>query len=102
LLLSGLVEFLKEQTANLSSIILFGSMAKGEDDEKSDIDILIIGKEKHFNLGEFEEKLDKEITLHFFSWSEWNHKAKEDNPFYYEVISHGIPLYGELPLTKWK
>ena len=99
---SGLVEFLKENTPNVSSIVLFGSMARGEDDEKSDIDILVIGKEKPENFRKFEEKVNKEITVHVFSWSEWNKMAKEDSAFYSEVISHGIPLYGELPLVKWK
>ena len=99
---SDLIDFLKNNLANLTSIILFGSLAKGEDSQESDIDILIIGKQKHLGIGEFEDKLNKEITLHFFSWSEWNEKAKEDHPFYYEIINHGIPLHGELPLTKWK
>mgnify|MGYP001565452088 FL=1 len=102
LLKSGLVEFLKSNLANVTSIILFGSLAKGEDSKESDIDILIIGKQKPLSLNKFENKLNKETTLHFFSWSEWNDKAKEDHPFYYEIITHGVPLYGELPLTKWK
>lgn len=102
LLKSGLIDFLKENIANVSSIILFGSMAQGRDDKKSDVDILIIGKEKYINLGEFKEKINKEVTLHIFSWSEWNKKAKQDKAFYFEIISHSIPLYGELPLVKWK
>lgn len=102
LLKSGLLDFLKENISNVTSITLFGSLAKGEDTEESDIDIIIIGKEKHLSLGEFENKLDKDITLHFFSWSEWNKQAKEENPFYYEIINYGIPLHGELPLVKWK
>ncbi len=102
LLKSNLIEFLKNNLTNVTSITLFGSLAKGEDSDESDIDILIIGKQKHLSLSDFEKKLDKIITIHFFSWSEWNEKAKEDNPFYYEIINHGIPLHGELPLTKWK
>lgn len=102
LLKSGLIDFLKNNLANVTSIILFGSIAKGEDSDESDVDILIIGKQKHLSLNEFQNKLGKKITLHFFSWSEWNSKAKEDHPFYYEIISYGIPLYGVLPLTKWK
>ena len=102
LIISGLIDFLKNNIANITSITLFGSLAKGEDTDESDIDILIIGKQKHLSLSRFEDKLNKEITLHFFSWSEWNGKAKEDHPFYYEIINHGIPLYGELPLIKWK
>lgn len=100
LLKSNLISFLDTNVANLTSITLFGSFAKGEDSEESDIDILIIGKQKYLSLKEFEDKLDKKITIHFFSWSEWNEKAKEDNPFYFEIINHGIAVNGELPLVK--
>ena len=100
---SGLIEFLKENIVNISSIILFGSLAKGEDTEKSDIDIVVIGEKKekkYLDLEEFERKLKREIKPHIFSWSEWKKKAKEDKPFYYEVIIYGIPLYGELPVVE--
>ena len=100
ILKSGLIDFLKENIANISSIILFGSIAKGEDTKKSDIDILIIGKEKPLNLEKFEKKLERDINLHIFIWSDWNKKAKKDTPFYFEIIGPGIPLYGELPIVK--
>lgn len=102
LMKSGLVDFLKENTPNISSIVLFGSLAKGENDSESDVDLLIIGKENRKSSGKFEERLNREISIHVFSWSEWNRKAKEDSPFYFEVITHGIPLFGELPVVKWK
>lgn len=102
ILKSGLIDFLKQNLANVSSIVLFGSIAKGEDDKNSDVDILIIGKQKYLDLKRFEEKINKDITFHIFSWSEWNKKAKEDNAFYSEIILHGIPLYDESPLIKWK
>lgn len=96
---SSLIDFLKDSLSNVSSIVLFGSMAKGENDEKSDIDILIIGKEKHLDLGKFEEKLGKEISVHIFSWSDWNKKAKTDKAFYLDIVSSGIALYGEKPVV---
>lgn len=102
ILKSELIEFLKKEIPNCSSIILFGSLAKGEDDENSDIDLLVIGKEKHLRLTNIEEKTGREIKPHILSWNDWNKKAKEDTPFYFEVINQGIPLYGELPLIKWK
>lgn len=102
ILSSGLLDFLKENISNISTIVLYGSMAKGEDEKKSDVDILVIGKEKYLSLDKFEEKIRKNITLHIFSWSEWNKKAKQDKAFYYGVTGYGIPLYGELPLVKWK
>ncbi len=97
---SGLINYLKENMSNVSSIVLFGSMAKAEDTQESDIDVLIIGKEKYLNLNKFEEKIGKEANIHIFSWSEWNKKSKKDKAFYYEIIRYGIPLYGELPIIK--
>ena len=99
---SELIDFLKEKLANISSIVLFGSAAKGQDTKKSDLDILVIGKKKYLNLEKIEEKIDKEITLHVFSWSEWKNKMEKDKAFYFEIISHGIPLFGELPIIEWK
>ena len=99
---SGLIETLKEHIPSVTSIVLFGSLAKGEGTEESDVDMLVIGKPTHPNLSSFEKKLGREINLHVFSWSGWNKKGKEDAPFYYELISYGVSLYGEMPIIRWK
>lgn len=101
ILKSGLVDSIARGMANVSSIVLFGSMAKGENDEKSDADILVIGSKKHVDLAKFENKIGFEITLHVFSWSEWNRAAEKNKAFYSDIISTGIPLFGEMPLV-WK
>lgn len=61
---SGLLDFLWEKLSP-DAIILYGSYAKGESTEDSDIDLFIIGKEKYADLGEFEKKLGKGIHLIF-------------------------------------
>lgn len=61
---SGLVEFLWEKLSPIA-IILYGSYAKGESVEDSDLDIFIIGKEKNISLDKFEKKLNKRIHLMF-------------------------------------
>ncbi|OYT32192.1 hypothetical protein B6U93_02410 [Candidatus Woesearchaeota archaeon ex4484_78] len=61
---SGLVDDLWDKLSP-EAIILFGSFAKGEAVESSDIDIFIIGKEKKIDLTEFEKKLNKKIHLMF-------------------------------------
>jgi predicted nucleotidyltransferase len=102
---SGLMEFLKENLQAVSSITLFGSMAKGEDDQDSDVDLLIIGKvgkDRPLDTSGFEDKIGKRITTHVFSWSEWNRQATGNKAFYSDVISHGMPLYGERPIVLWK
>src|SRR3989344_2002667 len=61
---SGLVDYLWDKLSP-QAIILYGSYAKGESIENSDIDIFIIGKEKKINLEEYERKLGKSIHLMF-------------------------------------
>jgi predicted nucleotidyltransferase len=97
---SGIVSYLNENIPVVSSIILFGSIAKGEDDEKSDIDLLVIGQKKIVDLSKFEEKLGKDINLTCMKWSEWRKHAEEDKAFYREIITDGIVLYGSMPVIE--
>ena len=98
------VEFLIDEKNNELLRFLIGDIRDKDRLNRAfnDIDIVIIGKEKNLEIYDFKKKLNREINIHFFSWSEWNKKAKEDNPFYYEVINKGIALYGELPIVRWK
>lgn len=100
ILKSRVLDFIQKNIPAVSSVVLFGSIAKGLDDEKSDIDLLIIGKNKYLNLSEFEDKLGRKINEHSMLWSQWKKNYKENIAFYYEVIAHGITLYGELPIIK--
>lgn len=61
--LNELKEFLsKKHSPNL--VVVFGSYSLGEDIEDSDIDLLIISKEKkEINLKNFQKKLNREINL---------------------------------------
>ena len=61
---SSLIEFLWDKLSP-EAIILYGSYAKGESVEGSDIDIFIIGREKKLELKNFEKKLGKIIHLMF-------------------------------------
>ncbi|MBU0535786.1 MAG: nucleotidyltransferase domain-containing protein [Nanoarchaeota archaeon] len=60
----GLVEELWDSLSP-EAMILYGSHAKGESIEDSDIDIFIIGKEKKINLIKFEDRLNKKVHLMF-------------------------------------
>ena len=61
---SGLVDYLWQKLSP-NAIILYGSHAKGEATEDSDIDMFIIGKDKEISLEEFEKKLGREIHMMF-------------------------------------
>ena len=64
LLESGVIEFIDEKLMP-KSIVVFGSYQRGDDTEKSDIDIFVECKEEEINLSKFEKKLDRKIQLHF-------------------------------------
>ena len=61
---AGLVEFLWESLAP-EAIILYGSYARGESTESSDIDLFILGKEGTIGVSRFEKKLGKSVHLMF-------------------------------------
>ncbi len=90
---SGLISFLFDSFPG-STIILFGSYSKGEDTEKSDIDIAIIGaSEKEKNLDKFEKFLEKEIIINFYK----SFKEIKDNNLKNNILN-GIVLSGSIEL----
>ena len=70
------------------SIILFGSGAKADFNEKSDIDIFVEAKELKINLAKYEKKLNRKVNLLFEP--NLNNLSKELR----NNIVNGIVLYG--------
>ena len=88
--LSGLIDELKKNL-NPKVIVLFGSYVKGEDIEKSDIDLLIISlRNKDLDLSKYEKVLSRKIQLVILE-----NLKKSDENFINSVIN-GIVLYGYL------
>ena len=71
---SGLIEEL-EGKITPDAIIVFGSYAKGEDTETSDIDLFLMAQEKYLNLARYEKRLQRKIQLFF---SEDIHKLPKE------------------------
>lgn len=84
---SGLIEEIQKE-ALPSSIILFGSIAKGTYNEKSDIDIFVESEECKINLNKYEKILNKEINLLFEKFSKNLSKELRTN------VINGTILYG--------
>jgi len=89
-LIQPLINQLKEWS---QKIILFGSAALGEDTSSSDIDLLIISKEKDkiyeiFSKAKIKNKV-KLIVKNFLEWS----KIKQKDKFFYEQINKGKVLW---------
>ena len=80
---SGLIDEIKDKTDN---IILFGSYAKGEDVEKSDIDLAIMNNINIIDLIKYEDILNRKIQFHIIE--------KKTNNYLMDNIRQGIIIKG--------
>jgi len=90
---SGLVDFLADEFMP-DAIVLFGSCARGEDIETSDVDLLVVAKEKEIDLKKYEAALKRKISLHFES------KISEIPKELLNNIANGIVVYGYLTVLQ--
>ena len=92
---SGIIDCLKQELSN-PPIILFGSFAKGEDIEESDIDLYIeTPSKKELNLKKFEKILGRKIQV-------FMHKSLNEisNPHLANNIINGITLNNYIEVFK--
>ena len=81
-------------------IYLFGSRARGEDTEQSDVDLLIIAEQKHSEIQgtmEREKKKMKRLAvspfnIYIFTNLEWADMARKDPAFYERVEKDKVNL----------
>ena len=91
------IEELVDNTA--LSLALYGSHASGEYDEKSDIDLIVIGRRENVNYERVEKlkkALGKSVQVTVFSLGEWE-KRKKNDPFALSVLRNNV-LVGGVPL----
>ena len=85
---SGIIEFLSNSYNRPQCIILFGSFARGEDIEKSDIDIAIVThKRLDINLEKYSRILKRDISLHHIALDKISDELKAN-------LANGIVLEG--------
>ncbi len=93
---------------NIDSIILFGSVVRGETREESDIDILVVVKERNIaDMKEiygiaFEVSMEHslDISPKVYAVREVLNRIKIGAPFIKEVLKEGVSLYGEIGTGK--
>lgn len=88
-----LIEAIAAKTAP-NAVVLFGSYNKGEDTEKSDIDIFVVSKEISFKLQEYERKLKRKINITF------EPRITQLNKEFLNNLINGTVLYGYLEVFK--
>ncbi len=78
------------------SFALYGSHSSGEYDEKSDIDVVVIGRKEqvHFEYAEkLEKRLGKQMQITVFPLEKWE-RNKDKDPFALSVLKNHVLLKG--------
>ena len=89
-------------------IILFGSVARGEQTRSSDIDLLVIGGALPENQSERFRTLMTlrprfaPIQVQSFTCAEWNQMRSERHVTVLESLNDGIPLHGQALFKQWR
>jgi len=86
---SGLVDEIIKNANVPQAIVCFGSYARGEDTEDSDIDIAIIGGKNSKALDKFEKCLKRKISFHYVPMGTISNEFKSN-------LCNGIVLEGAL------
>lgn len=87
----GIISTLEDKY-QAKAIVLFGSYAKGEDVEQSDVDILVITNHKDIDLSKYvsdwEKSLNRTINLHILS------SLERSSSEFRNAVANGIVLHG--------
>lgn len=78
--------------ANIRAAFIFGSIANGNDDSESDVDLMIIGNDLDYMkllaaLHPVEKELRRNINSQILTTEEWREKVAKENSFVLHVIS---------------
>ncbi len=88
---------LEELAPNAISLAVYGNTASGNYDEKSDIDVLVIGTEQDIDytlVPEIERKVGHELQVTAIPYYEWETRKKKDDPFVQSVLVKHILFEG--------
>ena len=96
---SGIIDYINEELHN-PAIVLFGSAAKGQDTEKSDIDLFILARSrKTLDIKSFERKLGREIQAFLFTEENLRQITVKNKELLNSVIN-GVVISGMLEVFK--
>ncbi len=76
---------------NPRAVVLFGSFARGEDTENSDVDILVISSREPKEIGEIHDKikeLNRKLSIHVLP------SLEESSEEFKNAVCNGVVLYG--------
>jgi predicted nucleotidyltransferase len=86
-----LINALLQLSDKLQSAFVFGSVASGKVNAKSDIDLMLIGNVSYAEavplLHPLQEQLGREINPKIYADKEWNKLMKDNGAFVHDVLS---------------
>lgn len=85
---------------NAVSLVVYGSVASGTFDEKSDIDVLVLAKEPDVDynrVAEIEEKVGHELQVTVIPYYRWEEMKKQNNAFASGILARYIRFQGAEP-----
>lgn len=92
-----LYDVIRSLSIKNAEIYLFGSAARGEDSENSDIDLLIIGQIDDNTLVDFKdavrEKMKKEVNPIVYSRAQYSDLYRSDRVFFENIDKDKIKLF---------
>ena len=86
---------IEELLKNCESLIVFGSYASGNFKKESDLDIVILGKNKKEEVKKIKQKQVIEINEHYVSYNEFNKILRSRNPLALEIMKNHV-LFGDV------
>jgi len=92
-----IINHLLKTNNTIISIVLYGSYANGENDSKSDLDLLFLLNEKKSVtqvLQQIEKKIKKTIAIQMMTIPEWHKLKEKDKIFYESILEKHIILWG--------
>lgn len=93
----------KELGDRINAIIVYGSVARGKAGKDSDIDVLIVGRDREVRskvseIGyeiDYENSFETFITPAYYTKEEIEHRIQVGSPFIYEVLKDGVAVYDD-------
>ncbi|MGC9094211.1 MAG: nucleotidyltransferase domain-containing protein [Candidatus Bathyarchaeia archaeon] len=94
---------LNELGDRIQSIVVYGSIARGEATKDSDIDVLVVSRDKKDEEKvsdvsyevDFENDFETFIMPIHLTGDEFEHRVKIGSPFIFEILKEGVVLYDD-------
>lgn len=94
---------LKKLSDRVQSIVVYGSLARGEATEDSDIDMLVVSRDKELREKlsdisyevDFENDFETFITPIHLTRDELEHRVNVGSPFILKILQEGVILYDD-------